>query len=179
MAYLDLGLAEAAATGTASPAPAPQALGTTERRVVRLALEEARMRNAFAPPTTLASERLEAIRLYAARYRRRGARLPASSHQLLHDAGVTELEAYEIRALVDEDRNRAGEAGTGQTFAARTARFSGLLLLSAIPIAAGALLYGWLARQLDDRLGAMVLSIILLLGLVSPIILAGHPTRTR
>lgn len=179
MAYLDLALAEAAAAGTAAPAAGPHALGHTERTVVRLALGESRLSAAFAPAPTLASERLEAIRRYASFYRRRGGRVATSESRRLRDAGVTELEAAGIRALVEEHRQLARDARDSMRLTSRMFRLLGVLGLSAVPVAAGTLLYGWLAQQLDDRLGALVLSIILLLGLVSPILLAGHPTRTR
>lgn len=190
MAYLDLSLAGAVRAGTALPAvpiaaPVPD---PPERAAVLWSLRERRRTIAIArlsrfaarallrmpDEQVFASERLEAIRRYAIRYRIEGAELPAAEDALLRSTGVTELEAVGLRTLVDE----ASSVPTRGARRPRLATLLGWFVLAAVPAVAAASLYVWLAAQLDDRLGALVVSIILVIGLVSPVALAGHPTRS-
>lgn len=53
------------------------------------------------------------------------------------------------------------------------------LALAAVPSTTGTALYLWLAEQLDDRFGAVVLAVVIVTGIMSPVILAGQPSRTR
>lgn len=57
-----------------------------------------------------------------------------------------------------------------------TLRALGGLLIGALPLALGALLYLWLAARLEDRLGALVLTIVLVCGLFLPLMLPSRPT---
>jgi hypothetical protein len=188
MAYLDLSLAEGLGAGTAVPAPelAPRRLGRPERDAIALALSEGRtalllgrVARVFGrlwlgmnDEPVFAAERIEAIRRYAVRYRLEGGGLALGEDDRLRAAGVDEIEAAELRAIVDahaaeKPARRSGHL-LGQLLAA--------LLLAAVPMMGAAILYSWLASQVEDRLSALVVSIVLVVALVSPVALAGHPS---
>ena len=188
MAYLDFRVADALAAGTAAPAPelAPRRLGRPERDAIALALSEARTALRLGrmlrvlgrawlgmnEERLFAADRIEAIRRYAVHYRLEGSALSVAEDARLQAAGVDEIEAAELRAIVDghvlaKPKPRAGRIGR---------RLLGGLLVAALPALAAAILYSWLAGQLEDRLSALVLSIVLVVALVSPVVVAGHPT---
>jgi hypothetical protein len=192
MAYLDLrlgvGLDGGLAAGTAAPAPelAPRRLGRPERDAIALALNEGRtalllgrVARVFGrlwlgmnDEPVFAAERIEAIRRYAVRYRLEGGGLALAEDDRLRAAGVDELEAAELRATVD-----ASAAETPKPRPGRLAgQLLGALLIAAIPMLGAAILYSWLAGQVEDRLSALVVSIVLVVALVSPVALAGHPS---
>jgi hypothetical protein len=188
MAYLDLRLADALAGGTAAPAPelAPRRLGRPERDAIALALGEARTALRLGRVSRalgrawlgmneerlFAADRIEAIARYAVHYRLEGNALSVAEDARLRAAGVDEIEAADLRAIVDghilaRPVPRAGRIAR---------RLLGGLLVAALPALAAAILYSWLAGQLEDRLSALVLSIVLVVALVSPVVVAGHPT---
>jgi hypothetical protein len=188
MAYLDLRLAEGLAAGTAAPAPelAPRRLGRPERDAIALALREGRtalllgrVARVFGrlwlgmnDEPVFAAERIEAIRRYAVRYRLEGDGVALAEDDSLRAAGVDELESAELRAIVD-----ARPAKTP----ARPRRhlvpqLLGALLLSAIPMLGAAILYSWFSGEVEDRLSALVVSIVLVVALASPVALAVHPS---
>ncbi|HEY0313256.1 MAG TPA: hypothetical protein VGC56_12265 [Allosphingosinicella sp.] len=192
MAYLDLrlgvGLNGGLAAGTAVPAPelAPRRLGRPERDAIALALSEGRTALLLGRVSRLlgrlwlgmndepvfAAERIEAIRRYAVRYRLEGGGLALAEDDRLRAAGVDEVDAAELRALVDGHAADAPKRRPGRL----AAQLLGALLIAAIPMLGAAILYLWLAGQVEDRLSALVVSIILVVAIVSPAALAGHPS---
>jgi len=188
MAYLDLRLAEGLSAGTAAPAPElpPRRLGRPERDAIALALSEGRAALRLGRVSRVlgrawlgmneerlfAADRIEAIRRYAVRYRLEGGALPVAEDDRLRAAGVDEVEAAHLRAIVDDH-----VLAKPMPRVARAARrLLGGLLVAALPALAAAIVYSWLAGQLEDRLSALVLSIVLVVALVSPVVVAGHPT---
>jgi len=192
MAYLDLrlggGLDGALAAGTAAPAPelAPRRLGRPERDAIALALSEGRtalllgrVARVFGrlwlgmnDEPVFAAERIEAIRRYAVRYRLEGGGLALAEDDRLRAAGLDEIEAAELRAIVDTHASEAPKRRPGRLIG----QLLGALLIAAIPMLGAAILYSWLADQVEDRLSALVVSIVLVVALVSPVALAGHPS---
>ena len=188
MAYLDLRLAEGVAAGTSTPAPelAPRRLGRPERDAIALALNEGRtalllgrVARVFGrlwlglnDEPVFAAERIEAIRRYAVRYRLEGSGLALAEDDRLRAAGVDEIEAAELRAIVDAHAAVRTTRRPGRLLG----QLLGGLLLAAIPVMGATILYSWLATQAEDRLSALVVSIVLVVAIVSPVALAGHPS---
>jgi hypothetical protein len=188
MAYLDLRLAEGLAAGTAAPAPelAPRRLGRPERDAIALALSEGRMALLLGrvarvfgrlwlgmnEEPVFAAERIESIRRYAVRYRLEGGGLALAEDERLRAAGLDALEAAELRAIVDADAAEAPNRRSRHL----AARLLGALLLAAFPMLGAGMLYSWLAGEVEDRLSALVLSIVLVVALVSPVAVAAHPS---
>lgn len=186
MAYLDLRFVEGLAAVPATE-PVQRSLGRPERQAVAVALSEGRTALLLGKVSRIfgrlwlgmndepvfASERLEAIRRYAVHYRLEGDGLPPVEDDRLRAADVDELEAAELRSIVDahlvEKPKRRGRRFAGQVLAA--------LLLAAIPVMGAAGLYSWLTGQVEDRPSALVLSIALVVALVSPVLVAGQPFR--
>lgn len=192
MAYLDLGLADS--VGAAVPASsvdfAGNALSRPERDAVLYSLGAARTAlglGRIARPLgrfwlgsgeepVFAGERLEAIRRYAVRYRLEGAGLALEEEERLATAGVTPLEAAEVRALVDR---QSASAAPRRRLRHAPRQALAWLLVASLPAAIGTLLYYWLAAQVEDRLSALVVAIVFTMGVVSPVVVAGHPTGRR
>jgi hypothetical protein len=188
MAYLDLRLAEGLAAGTAAPAPelAPRRLGRPERDAIALALSAGRtalllgrLSRVFGrlwlgmnDEPVFAAKRIEAIRRYAIRYRLEGGGLALAEDDRLRDAGLDALEATELRAIVDAHAAQKPKRRPGPV----AGQLLGALLLAAVPLMGGAILYSWLAGQVEDRLSALVVSIVMVVAFVSPVALAGHPS---
>lgn len=188
MAYLDLRLADAVGAGTAAPAPAGFATGLRrpERDAILLSLVQSRTAFALGRASRLfgrmwlkadvepvfADERIEAARRYAVRYRLEGGGLAFHEEERLAAVGVSQLAAAEIRALVDRHGARARPARQPSRIAARLLT---ALLLVVVPAATAAGLYFWLASQVEDRLSALIVSIVLVVGITSPLALAGRP----
>ncbi|MEA3001664.1 MAG: hypothetical protein QOH81_452 [Sphingomonadales bacterium] len=121
----------------------------------------------------LTSERLEALRRYAVLHRLDGGRLSAEEDQRLRRAGFSELQAGAVRAIVETFEAPARAAGAARSGRGVTAA---LLALSALLVT---FIDRWLARQLDDSLGALLLSILMTISLVSFLSIAGHPHGRR
>jgi hypothetical protein len=168
------------AVGTAPVAPA---LSGDEQAAVFASLTDGRasiaagafgrMVRAFfglRPAAAFAGERLEALRRYALLYRLEGAALKLDEDARLRGTGFSERQAEAARTLVDahapyrRERTRAG------------GRLVGAALLV---LAAAAILFidQWLARQVDDRLGALLITIMLVTWIVSIAAVTGHPHR--
>ena len=120
------------------------------------------------PPVALAAARLEALRRYALLYRLEGAALPLEEDKRLREAGFSDRQADAARALVDAQSPR------------RSARpwLSGATIGAALLAAGAALAFmidRWLAQQVDDRLAAHVMTILLVTWIVSIVAITGHP----
>lgn len=192
MAYLDLRLAGALADAAHAQASdvAPNALTPPERDAVLFSLREgrtARRLGRIAPrlgrlwldiseTRIFAGERTEAIRRYAARYAVEGGGMAAGEDERLAEAGISALEAAEIRLLVERD---AHPARPKRHLRRSLGRIAGRLLLASVPASLAAMLYFWLAAEVEDRLSALVLAIVFTTGIVSPVALAAHPTGRR
>jgi hypothetical protein len=115
--------------------------------------------------TRLGGDRLEALRRYAILYRLEGARLSPDEDRSLLRHGYSARQTVSIRFMVDSmdapSPRRRGSAG-------------GLILLASVA-AAIYLLDAWLARQVDDPLSALVVTIALVTGLVSMVAVSAHP----
>jgi hypothetical protein len=117
------------------------------------------------PSARLSGERLEALRRYAILYRLDGAKLPAGEEARLLGLGYSRVQAASVRAMVDAKDSRVPRKRRWPT---------GLVLLAAIG-AAIALLDSWLARQVDDPLSALVVTIALVTGIASMLAVSAHP----
>ncbi|HEX4739170.1 MAG TPA: hypothetical protein VH331_16590 [Allosphingosinicella sp.] len=117
-----------------------------------------------------AGERLEALRRYALLYRIEGAALKLEEDARLRGAGFSDRQAEAARALVDAHAPHRRERMRGE------GRLVGAALLA---IAAAAILFidRWLARQVDDRLGALLITILLVTWIVSIAAVTSHPHR--
>jgi uncharacterized protein (DUF2147 family) len=137
-------------------------VGRTRGRLGRFFLGERRS-------AQLTSTRLEALRRYAVLYRLQGAGLAWEEDARLRAAGFSDRQAEAVRAIVDSfgGPKRADGAAWGAT--------ATLLAVTAISATPVLLVDRWLAAQLDDQLGALMLSILMTTGFVSFLCVAGHP----
>jgi hypothetical protein len=113
----------------------------------------------------LSGERLEALRRYAILYRLEGAKLSEGEEARLLGLGYSATQAATVRAMVDAMDFRAPRKRGWPT---------GLVLL-AILASAIILLDTWLARQVDDPLSALVVTIALVTGVASMLAVSAHP----
>ena len=124
-----------------------------------------------APP--LAGKRLEALRRYALLYRLKGAAaLPEEEQAHLRGAGFSDRQAEAARMLVDARATHRRERARGG------GRLVGAVLFA---LAAAAIVFvdKWLAQQVDDQLGALVITIMLVTWIVSIAAVTGHPHTRR
>jgi hypothetical protein len=117
------------------------------------------------PSARLSGDRLEALRRYAILYRLEGAKLPAGEEARLLGLGYSGAQAASVRAMVDAMDLRPRR---------KRGWLTGLVLL-AVAASAVTLLDAWLARQVDDPLSALVVTIALVTGVVSMLAVSAHP----
>jgi hypothetical protein len=122
----------------------------------------------------LAGERLEALRRYAILYRLEGAGLSLAEDDRLMRAGVSARQARSVRALVDAMENAPPAATRGR---ARSV-LNGALLLAAAGTSV-TLIDLWLARQVDDALSALMVTIMFVTGVVSMLAVSAQPGPPR
>ena len=120
------------------------------------------------PAAALAGERLEALRRYALLYRLEGAALTLDEDTRLRGAGFSDRQTEAARALVDAHASHRRERARGG------GRLMAVALL-AVAAAAIVLIDEWLARQVDDRLGALMITIMLVTWIVSIAAITSHP----
>jgi hypothetical protein len=117
------------------------------------------------PSARLSGDRLEGLRRYAILYRLDGEKLPAGEEARLLGLGYSATQAASVRAMVDAMDFRSPR---------KRGWLTGLVLL-AIAASAIYLLDAWLARQVDDPLSALVVTIALVTGVVSMLAVSAHP----
>ena len=127
-------------------------------------------------PAHLTSARLEALRRYAILHRLQGTRLSDEEAARLRGTGFSDRQAAAVRAIVDSFHAPSRPAGAERP--ARTA-MAALLAMGAIGAVLVILLDRWLSTQLDDPLGALIISILVTTGFVSFLSVAGHPHGGR
>lgn len=124
----------------------------------------------------LTSARLEALRRYAVLHRLQGPRLPLEEAARLRHTGVSDRQAAAVRAIVDAFHAPSHPARGGRSALVAAAP---LLAIGGIGALLVILLDRWLTAQLDDPLGALLLSILMTTGFASFLSVAGHPRGGR